>query len=519
MSLHKKSNRIVLKVLLGGLLLLGSAAAVVHSGEPAGPPTAPPIDPKEPAQRPKIAAPAPHSSAPGAADLEPADEYYGVYVSGQKVGWMRMRMRVAPAVVFSTELHAQVAGMGQVTDITLNEERSYGDSGALQSINFTQKASTGQVEVLGHEEEGKMHLEVRAGGATHKQDLDVSERLSDSLATYRLARNAKIGATATQQHFDASIQKVVRVNHKIIAIEKRSVAGVEIQAIKLQSDYPELGVKETTWMDSAGKVLESQVGGVFVARLEPPEVAKQLGNHQDLLVSQVVRAPRVLVAPQNIAALTLRFSGFEDNPPPASARQKVTQNANTVTLVLSKDAPPQRTPLPAKPDINAAATAELRDALSPTAFIQSDAPELIGAAKKATAGSKDMFAASTKLVEFVYRHVHSEYVPAYSNALEAYQTARGDCTEHSVLFVALARAVGIPSRVAVGIAYWPPGDGFGWHAWAEVYVGGKWVAVDPTWNQPIADATHVKLADGDPAAQARIVMLLGQLKILEMRPG
>jgi hypothetical protein len=67
--------------------------------------------------------------------------------------------------------------------------------------------------------------------------------------------------------------------------------------------------------------------------------------------------------------------------------------------------------------------------------------------------------------------------------------------------------------VAVGVAYWPPGKGFGWHAWAEVLAGGSWYSVDPTWGQAIADATHIKLAAGDPAEQARIVMLLGQLRI------
>ena len=102
---------------------------------------------------------------------------------------------------------------------------------------------------------------------------------------------------------------------------------------------------------------------------------------------------------------------------------------------------------------------------------------------------------------------------AFSNAMEALKSRRGDCTEHSVLFVALARAAGIPARTAVGIAYWPAGQGFGWHAWAEVKIGEQWYAVDPTLNQPIADATHIKLAQGGPAEQARVVMLLGSLKV------
>ena len=118
-----------------------------------------------------------------------------------------------------------------------------------------------------------------------------------------------------------------------------------------------------------------------------------------------------------------------------------------------------------------------------------------------------------RLSHYVFTHVQDEYVPAYSNALEALESGRGDCTEHSVLFVGLARALGIPARVAVGIAYWPPGGGFGWHAWGEVWANGRWYTVDPTWDQPIADATHIKLAGGGPAEQARIVMLLGRLRV------
>ena len=88
--------------------------------------------------------------------------------------------------------------------------------------------------------------------------------------------------------------------------------------------------------------------------------------------------------------------------------------------------------------------------------------------------------------------------------------------KHSALFVAMARAVGIPARVAVGVGYWRPGDGLGWHAWAEVFVDGRWYATDPTWGQTIVDATHLQLAGGDLMEQAQIIMLLGNLSIDSM---
>ncbi len=209
------------------------------------------------------------------------------------------------------------------------------------------------------------------------------------------------------------------------------------------------------------------------------------------------------------------MSGFDDAPPPPSVRQQVQRTAEGWRLTLHKDAPVPPLPYPEhrtkKPQQR---PKEVAAALEPTAFIQSAAPQIKAAARAAVAGCTTLPEAIGHLVAYVQSHLRAEYVPAFSNALEALQTGRGDCTEFSVLFVALARAAGIPARVAVGVAYWPPGEGFGWHAWAEVFADGRWVSVDPTWGQTISDVTHLKFAEGGPIEQARVVMLLGRLKVL-----
>ena len=85
------------------------------------------------------------------------------------------------------------------------------------------------------------------------------------------------------------------------------------------------------------------------------------------------------------------------------------------------------------------------------------------------------------------------------SAREVLRTRVGDCNEHTALYVALARAVGIPTRINVGLA-WVLGA-FYYHAWPEVYLEeadgrGLWLPVDPTFNQFPADATHVRLLRG-----------------------
>ncbi len=114
------------------------------------------------------------------------------------------------------------------------------------------------------------------------------------------------------------------------------------------------------------------------------------------------------------------------------------------------------------------------------------------------------------------------------SALEVLRTKVGDCNEHTVLYVAMARASGIPARIAVGLVFVRGAQGaFYYHAWPEVYLDegagrGLWLPVDPTLNQFPADGTHIRLVRGGLDQQARIVPLIGRLRMtmldLELDP-
>ena len=107
------------------------------------------------------------------------------------------------------------------------------------------------------------------------------------------------------------------------------------------------------------------------------------------------------------------------------------------------------------------------------------------------------------------------------SAREVLRTKVGDCNEHTALYVAMARSLGIPARIAVGLAY--VRGAFYYHAWPEVYIDegagrGLWLPVDPTFNEFPADATHLRLARGGLDKQAAILPLIGQLKMTVARP-
>jgi hypothetical protein len=115
-----------------------------------------------------------------------------------------------------------------------------------------------------------------------------------------------------------------------------------------------------------------------------------------------------------------------------------------------------------------------------------------------------------KLNSWVNDSVAKAVTFAVPNAIAIATTRRGDSNEHTQLFVALARSIGLPARFASGLLYV---DGkFYYHAWAEVWLG-EWVAVDPTFGQFPADASHLRFVLGGLSRQSELLQLMGNLKI------
>ena len=79
-----------------------------------------------------------------------------------------------------------------------------------------------------------------------------------------------------------------------------------------------------------------------------------------------------------------------------------------------------------------------------------------------------------------------------------------------MLYVALARAAGLPARPVAGLV--DLGGRFYYHAWPEVYLG-DWVAVDPTLDQFPADAGHVRFVVNGLARQVELLPFIGRLKL------
>lgn len=119
--------------------------------------------------------------------------------------------------------------------------------------------------------------------------------------------------------------------------------------------------------------------------------------------------------------------------------------------------------------------------------------EIQSLAKQIVADEDDVWQASLQILDYVSTFIKPQFLLKPLSTAEIISTHHGDLPEYVTFFAALARAAGIPTRIAGGLRYYN-NSWCGW-LWNEVWVG-QWVAVDPFYRQTAPDALVIKLASG-----------------------
>jgi hypothetical protein len=248
------------------------------------------------------------------------------------------------------------------------------------------------------------------------------------------------------------------------------------------------------WVDSAGEPLKSHdhlVG--FTSYRTTKDIALRAIDELkfDLGEMTMVKVDRPLDRPHESRRAKYRARVGEGDVASvfgSGATQSVKLiDKHTVEISVQAIRPDQPQAL-ATPD-----TPPTDDERAPNSLIQSDDPRVVELASQVAADENDPWTiarALERLVRDTIRNVN--YSQAFLPAAEVAASREGDCTEHAVLLCALCRAAGIPARCAMGVLCL--GSAWAGHAWVEVWIDGRWYALDGTLGQGSVDAAHITLA-------------------------
>jgi protein-glutamine gamma-glutamyltransferase len=429
-------------------------------------------------------------------------DYYGLYLMGKKIGWVktsltRLNAKI-PGYVSHLEGSFKLTALGSKTELRM-----------LETEEFDAKPPYAFRGGLARETDGKSVKEtkltpttkgfdvvIRTGDGLVRKQLSAIDYTLEDLATVYLwiRQGAKQGDMITIRNFDFDELKIDREVYKLTATKIAVAEGVKITYHEMEITAPRQGITSLARFDQKGEqLLSMRLAGRFEMRVEPEKLAKKTQFSGDLFELGKVKVDKRLGAGTTIASLVLEATGGQDLNLKPGPRQSVIQNqSGTYTLKLGKA---HGVPTKATPQ-------EIEDHLAETvtypishAKIQALAREAVGDARTADEKVK-------RVVRFVSRYITPSYTARPLTVMDVVKIRKGACSEYALLFTTLARAAGIPAREVGGLVYMGDDDkAFGFHAWSEVVLDGRWVPVDASCNETEINPTHISFGSvlGDQA--------------------
>ncbi len=443
----------------------------------------------------------------------PQPEYWtGIVFNGAKVGFSHSRVtRAAQQGLY--ELHGEAVIrfrlLGLEKRVQMRSLDTVDGSAKLVRFDYHYVLDDSEQRVTGEVRDGRLGYQVAtAQRPPERKEERLSEPLypSGALGVLPVLQGLRVGSEFRWLVFNGETQSLDRALQRIEAYEASDL--FEGEAFKVQTDM--LGLRTTTWIDARGRpVFELGLNGVMISALEDEQTAKgylasaALNKDEVLVQWSLVKSPLPLSDPREARFLRVSLN----RSPLSDERQRC--RAAAADVVCEIDATRA-----------AAVSAGSADTdLRPSATVQSHDPMIRSLARTITAGSATDSGKIDAVLAWLEKNIRKEAVDTFS-ALDVLEAKRGECQGHSYLYAALMRALGVPTRVVNGLVYSAEHGGFLYHTWAESLVEGSWRAVDPTFNQAQADATHIALVRGESLAElVPLVDWVGntRIRVLEAR--
>jgi hypothetical protein len=477
-----------------------------------------------------------------ALSLAPGVNFYTLRLGDRSVGLANSRLDTVPGgFLLEDLLSLELPALGQTGTAVVRTRVNLTPALVMKDFSFSLDSDVGRYSATGVVQgDTLLQVELDAGGARQT----VTQRLSQppifsAALPIRLAmgEGLEVGSRHRFPVFDPSSLSTRSVDvhvteHDTLAVPdsaefnpdtgRWTVAHLDsIPAWRIVEVYG--GVNVESWVDADGRIIRASSPLGFSMEQTEYELARQAQEDlqglegspldDDVILSTAIQSNVDLGEVRDYEELRFLLSGVDlEGFQLQGGRQRLIGD----TLIVKREEwdaiEPDFDELPYP-------RMDFLEYLQPEPLIQSDDERIIQAAERLAQwqniGHNDPKRITWRLTRGINRMLKKEVTFSIPNAVQVLEAERGDCNEHTVLFVAMARALGLPARTAVGLVYL--NDAFFYHAWPEVWLG-QWVAVDPTFGQYPADAAHLRFVIGGLAQQVEILRLIGNLEIQVLLP-
>lgn len=456
-------------------------------------------------------------------------QYYAIYLGPAKLGYMKTTRTVTSKTVTTTvKLKFSIRRDKFAMSIMVYTKEVETPDGKPLSFRTIQDLAGSRQETRGEIlPDGLCKITTNIGGQKKEKSLSWPKGalLSEGMRLLMLKKGFTPGTRYDALSFDPESAATQTVSVAVGPKEKIDLLGriTELQKITQTFLVGGSAMNMITYIDKDTNVEKMIIGmmgmEMSIVACDSAFAMSHYDNDVDFLKKLAVTAPQDIPCDAKKIKYTIAAVGGKELDFPRVAGQTVKRNGDGFYEITAESV---KMPKGAKfPYKGHSATA--MNALSPSTYIQSEAPEIKKLSEKAVGNAKDAAQAVRNIQNFVRKYIkRKDLSVGFASALEVARSRTGDCTEHAMLSAALCRAAGIPARVVMGVAYvdqWLNYKNvFLGHAWVLAYVGDKWVQLDAA--VPSSAATRIILAVDDdncgPNQFFSIINLLGYFKITQV---
>jgi len=478
--------------------------------------------------------------AEAALRITPGAVFYAVMQGDKQVGFASSTLDTSTSVIELRDyLVADIPLNGKLHRATARTNVAMSRTLRVRRFDISVEADQGPVRVNGTVDGDSVIRIDLAVGANGKPDT-ARVRISGPILlptlvplAVALGEKPSVGKSFTLPLFDAATMgpKDVRLDVKaesLFVVNDSSVydsvsgrwKGVLPDTVRAWQIVSESGSGVGGWVDAQGRLVASTQMGFHLQR-RPYEVAfenwrkdaesqpaelRASASNRDVLETTAIAANKRLG--NSLETLTVRLGGV---PLTGFDLKGGRQRLRRDTLIVNRERPEQLTArFQTMIQPTGRFSEQMLQLLQAEPLLEVKDPAIQALARRLSGSSREPGVIAQRINQWVHDSLKKEVTIGIPSAAQVLRTRRGDCNEHAQLYVALARAAGIPARVVAGLTYV---DGkFYYHAWPEVLLRG-WVAVDPTFGQFPADAAHLRFVTGGLASQAKLLRLVGGLTI------
>lgn len=463
-----------------------------------------------------------------AADTVCSDAWLGVYMMGQKMGYMHITTQKelyngqdcykiqsflrTKMVLLGTNVQQDVNTLvytdQRFSPLTMTMDQSSGGTRTVTEANFTRDSVDCKLKTLSN---GKSEIVE----STKKVPIPSGVSLVGDSMFALGQEKPEVGDKSKMYYFNPILLAIDPIEVEILRKESIDVGGTTYDTFVLKNSIGRMG-DMTIWQTEAGEIVKTvAVMGLTMLKETPEEAVAGIDSDYkpagDFAILTSVKANIDIPEAREVSKMTIKLSGnLDDRMGISDGRQSVRwldpkgDDKVAEFIIKSTEFDPKdsaRLPIEGK---------ELEIYLEPTPFLQCDEPAIKAKAAEIAGREKSAYKIASDIREWIMSNMKPQAdIGIARPAIDVLKMKVGVCRDYAVLFGAIARAAGIPTKIVAGIVYM--NGNFYYHAWVESYVG-EWVAFDATLKTDFVDATHIKLAEGDATNMFEMAPVFGTLK-------